>query len=122
MSHMTKSTAKGGPRRRLTLAGESIGSSGISLFEAVDLLARHLLAQGWSVRMPRTPWDCEVGVLSVSARAFSTAAVVHLDGHRRLTLTLPSGEQRSVSDVGELTRTLRCAAAQAARPLESIPA
>ena len=125
MSHMTRTTVKGGPQARLTLAaGDSFESSTISLFEAVDILARQLLAQGWSVRMPRTARDCELGVLSVSSRAFSRdAAVVHLDAQRQLTLTLPWGEQRPASDVGDLTRKLRCAAAEyAARSFESVPA
>lgn len=125
MSHMTKTTAKGGPQARLTLAAsDSFESSTISLFEAVDALARQLLTQGWSVRMPRTTWDCEVGVLSVSSRAFSPDAVlVYLDARRQLTLTLPSGEQLSASDVGDLTSKLRRAAAEyAARSLESVPA
>jgi hypothetical protein len=125
MSHITKSGANGGSRARLTLAaGDSFESSRISLFEAVDALAKQLLAQGWSVRMPRTPWDCEVGVLTVSSRAFSsTGAVVHLDARRQLTLTLPGGEQLPASDVGDLTRKLRCAAAEyAARSFEPVPA
>ena len=125
MSHMTKTTAKGGPQARLTLAaGDSFESSTISLFEAVDILARQLLAQGWSVRMPRTSWDCQIASLSVSSRAFSpNAVVVELNAQRQLTLTLPWGEQRPVSDVGDLTRKLRCAAAEyAARSFESVPA
>ena len=60
-------------RRGLSLATRvAIDSRTPSVFEALDSLASQLLALGWIVRMPRTAWDCQAGVLSVSARAFRT--------------------------------------------------
>jgi hypothetical protein len=110
--------------RRLGLAtSAAFHSPTISLFEAVDALASQLLALGWTVRMPRTAWDCEVGVLAVSAQAFSPTTFVQLDAQRQLSLVTDTGEHESVADVADLVHKLRrCQRVSAGTHREAVPA
>ena len=124
MSTSTTTLGRGG-RPRLSLATSmAFHSPTISLFEALDALASQLLALGWIVRMPRTAWDCEVGVLSVSARAFSpTTTLVQLDAERRISIVAATGEHEPVSDVAVLVRKLReCQGVHAGTHREAVPA
>ncbi|MGV1008400.1 MAG: hypothetical protein ACOYBY_07300 [Dermatophilaceae bacterium] len=123
MSDMNR-TAPHRRGRRLSLAtSAAFHSPTISLFEAVDALASQLLALGWIVRMPRTSWDCEVGVLAVSAQAFSPTTFVQLDTQRRISLVSETGEHESVADVADLVRRLRaCQRVSAGTPREAVPA
>lgn len=109
---------------RLSLAtSHAFHSPTISLFEALDALASQLLALGWVVRMPRTSWDCEVGVLVVSARAFGPTTCVQLDSGRHLSLVRDTGEQEPVYDISDLVFKLRrCQATDAASQREAVPA
>lgn len=108
MSVMTNTAGGRRERARLSLASSvAYYSSTISFVEALDALASQLLALGWIVRMPRTAWDSQVGVIAVGVRAFSPTALVQLDTNRRLSLMLPSGDQQPVSDVAELVGKLR---------------
>lgn len=109
--------AKGHRGAHLSLATSvAYHSPTISLVEALDALASQLLTLGWIVRMPRTAWDCQEGVLAVSARGFSpVTSFVQLDSDRHLSLVLPSGELEPVSDAAELVRRLRVCQASAAR-------
>jgi len=122
---MSSNTPGRGGRPRLSLATSmAFHSPTISLFEALDALASQLLALGWIVRMPRTAWDCEVGVLAVSARAFSpTTTLVQLDAERRISVVRASGESETVSDVADLVRKLRDSqGVQAGTHREAVPA
>lgn len=124
MSVMTNTAGGRRERARLSLASSVAHySPTISFVEALDALASQLLALGWIVRMPRTAWDSQVGVIAVGVRAFSTTALVQLDANRRLSLMLPSGEQQPVSDVAELVGKLRERQhMQAAADCEAVPA
>ncbi len=124
MSDMSSTTLGRRGRPRLSLATSvAFHSPTISLFEALDALASQLLALGWIVRMPRTSWDCEVGVLAVSAQAFSPTTYVQLDAERHLSLVRDTGEREPVSDVADLVCKLRhCQRVSAGTHREAVPA
>ncbi|MGZ5397938.1 MAG: hypothetical protein ACXWEI_21555 [Mycobacterium sp.] len=111
-------------RRGLSLATRvALNSRTPSVFEALDSLASQLLALGWIVRMPRTAWDCQAGVLSVSARAFAPTTLVRLDADRHLSIVYPSGEDEPVADLADLVCKLkREQRMHAAALAEAVPA
>lgn len=108
MTSMNGAVAPRRDRRGLSLATRvALDSRTPTVFEALDSLASQLLTLGWIVRMPRTAWDCQAGVLSVSARAFSPTTLVRLDAERHLSIVHPSGDQEPVADLADLVATLK---------------